>query len=492
MDSKQHSAISRRVFLRRGAALTATAIAGRGAYAALEDFAVPARAEAARAARRQEQYLIDSLEVILDSGTPVIVPPIYNDVFTAKLAPGRTWDKTALVAAQKRLEAALARVESPYPSTAAGLTIVVAWGLPYFRSFVPGPWQAKAPRDTLLPLVDGQRPPAVLDAIRFLSDPADLVVEDNHVAFKIRSDSAKIVQAAEAQLFSDASSPAYVGDLFQLTSKRIGFAGRGFGTTSAAKTLALQAGVAGAASIPDNAQLMMGFTSTQPAALAPDNIPSFETLKGVTDQFPSGYFARGCAMHLSHLYLDLERWYGSNRTYGERVARMFAPSTIVPADGTVTLANGATQVTTLEQVKADASGGRAGHNSLLQMATRLGADVVDNYGRLRTKGTAVPAREDFNTLDDPFTWYLDGDGTVRQPPANRAGLHFAVFVPSSSRFHAARNAMDGVLPNGTNLRTEYGLTEEQIGINSFMRASHRQNYLVPPRSHRAFPLAELL
>jgi hypothetical protein len=190
-------------------------------------------------------------------------------------------------------------VESPYPSTAAGLTILVAWGLPYFRSFVPGPWQAKAPRDLLLPLENGQRPLAVLDAIAFPSDPAGVALEDNHVSSKIRSDSASIVQTAEKQLFSDTSSPAYVGDLLQLTSKRIGFAGRGFTTTSAAKTLALQAGVSGAASIPDRAQLMMGFTSTQPAALGPDNIPSFETLKGVTDQFPSGYFAHGCAMHLS-------------------------------------------------------------------------------------------------------------------------------------------------------------------------------------------------
>jgi hypothetical protein len=470
--------------------MSGAAIAGRGVYEALEAFASPARAEAAPASRRQEQYLIDSLEVILDNGTPVVIPPIYNDVFTAKLAPGRTWNKTALVAAQKRLEGALARVESPYPSTAAGLTIVVAWGLPYFRSFVPGPWQAKGPRDLLLPLENGQRPFGVLDAIRFPSDPVDVALEDNHVSFKIRSDSASIVQTAERQLFSDTSSPAYVGDLLQLTSKRIGFAGRGFGTTSAAKTLALQAGVEGASSIPDRAQLMMGFTSTQPAALGPDNIPSFETLKGVTDQFPSGYFAHGCAMHLSHLYLEISRWY--TRTYPERVGRMFAPSTPVPAEGTVTLANGPTQVATLDQVKADALAGKAGHNSLLQMATRLGADVLDNYGRLRKKGTAVPAREDFNTLDDPFTWYLDGNGAIQQPPANRTGLHFAVFVPSSSRFHAARKAMDGVLPDGTDLRAQYGLTDEQIGINSAMRATHRQNYVVPPRAHRSFPLAELL
>jgi hypothetical protein len=477
--------------LRRGATLSAAAVAGRGVYAVLDEFAAPERAMAgSKVARRQEQYLIDGLEVILDNGIPVVIPPVYNDVFTAKLVPGRTWDKPALVAAQSRLEAALARVEAPYPATAGGLTIVVAWGLPYFRTFVPGPWQARAPRDMVLPAVDGRRQLAVLDAIRFDSDPDTVLLEDNHVAFKLRSDSSDIVASAEAQLFSDAGGPAYVGDLLQLTSKRIGFAGRGFGTTSAAKRLALEAGVGSAASIPDRAQLMMGFTSTQPDALGPDNIVSFETLKGFTDQFPSGYFAHGCAMHLSHLDLDLDLWYG--RSYAERVRRMFSPATTPPAEGTVTLPNGPAQVATLNQVKADAANHAAGHNSLLQMATRLPADMVDNYGRLRRKGTAVPVREDFNTLDNPFTWYTDADGTVKTPTANQPGLHFAVFVPMSSRFHVARQAMDGVLPNGTNLRTEYGLTDQQIGINSSMRATHRQNFLVPPRARRAFPLVELL
>jgi hypothetical protein len=483
-DSKV-SNVSRRGFLRGAAAVGLGSNAARGVYSVLDDFVSPPRAwAAANVARKQEQYLIDSLEVILDNSTPVIIPPIYNDVFTAKLAAGRTWNKAALVNAQKRLEAALATVEKPYSSTAAGVTIVVAWGLPYFRNYVPAPWQAKAPRDLTLPQL------AVIDAIRFPSDPATTVLEDNHVAFKIRSDKQSIVQSIETKLFVDQNSGAYVGDLFDLTSKRIGFAGRGFGTTSAAKTLALAAGVPSAASIPDRAQLMMGFTSTQPDALGPDNIVSFETLKGVTDQWPSGYFAHGCAMHLSHLNLDSGSWYG--KSYDERVQRRFSPSTTATA-GAVTVPNGPAQVATLAQVKADAqSKHMAGHNSALQMATRLGADVVDNYGRLRKKGSGVPEREDFNTLDNPFSWYVDASGNVQQPPANRPGLHFAVFVPTSGKFHIARNAMDGVLPDGTNLRTQYGLTDDDIGFNKEMEATHRQNYLVPSRAHRSFPLAELL
>ncbi len=67
-----------------------------------------------------------------------------------------------------------------------------------------------------------------------------------------------------------------------------------------------------------------------------------------------------------------------------------------------------------------------------------------------------------------------------------------VSLPASSKFHAARMSMDGVLPDGTNLRTTYGLTDANIGINAAIRASHRQNYLIPPRAHRSFPLVELI
>src|SRR5918912_1295797 len=100
---------------------------------------------------------------------------------------------------------------------------------------------------------------------------------------------------------------------------------------------------------------------------------------------------------------------------------------------------------------------------------------------MRPKGTAVPLREDFNTIDNPFAWTSD---PVRDnfSTTGAAGLHFVAFVPASSKFHAARNAMDGILPDGTNLRSQYGLTTSQIGINSAAVATHRQNYLIPPRA----------
>jgi hypothetical protein len=33
--------------------------------------------------------------------------------------------------------------------------------------------------------------------------------------------------------------------------------------------------------------------------------------------------------------------------------------------------------------------------------------------------------------------------------------------------------------------------DQELGLNSILRTTHRQNFLVPPRAHRSFPLGEL-
>jgi hypothetical protein len=104
-------------------------------------------------------------------------------------------------------------------------------------------------------------------------------------------------------------------------------------------------------------------------------------------------------------------------------------------------------------------------------------------------GTAIPHRADFNTLDNPFAWSADParDGMA---VGAAAGVHFVVFNPSSDDFNRGRLAMDGVLPDGT--RLPFAPRDRGQGFNSILRTTHRQNFLVPPRRHRSFPLVELL
>ena len=113
--------------------------------------------------------------------------------------------------------------------------------------------------------------------------------------------------------------------------------------------------------------------------------------------------------------------------------------------------------------------------------------MTGNDGILYPKGTAVPQRADFNTLDNPFFWSAkpDVDGQSDEPSA---GLHFVVFTPTSDDFHRNRLAMDGVFPDG---KLPLAPRDRNQGFNSVLRTTHRQNFLVPPRRHRSFPLAEI-
>jgi hypothetical protein len=483
--------LNRRTFLKRTIGATLGAISARGIYGILDTIHPSglARAAAEPAQRLREQYLVEQLEVITDNGVPVIVPPLYHEIVTARLAVAH--ETGALFRARQRLEQALRSVEAPYAPTAAGLTIVVGWGLPYFRSYFPSVLvEALMPVDLAYSATSGARQYALLDAMRFPIDRDEMLLEENDVVFLLRSDNQSTIAAAEQALFEDQTSGAYVGDLFALTSVRKGFVGRGFGTQSVAKQLALAAGVPGASSIPDDAQLMMGFSSAQQGALAPGNMVSFETMPGVTDQWRDGYFAGGCTMHLSHLFEDLKFWYTSFAPTA-RVARMFSPRTNA-APGTVTIPNDASHTSSMQQVIDDANAGTLGHNATLQQANRLAAETIDNYGTRYPAGTPISLRDDFNTLDNPFAWTSNIDldqWSDRAAP----GLHFVIFTATSHQFHTMKLAMDGVMPDGTNLRqAPYNISDAANGINQAIRATHRQNYLVPPRARRAFPLVELL
>lgn len=478
MESSE-DATSRRSFLRSAAAVS---VAG-GTIALVDQLTggITRVGAATRTPLHDEQYVVGGLGAITDNGIGVVVPPLYKYIVTGTLKRTVKWDAKRLKSARAKLENALVQVEGTKPKTAAGLTVVVAWGLPYFRNFIK-PIMSASAYDAVWPRETGSATDAVIDAIKFGSDPDSLILEDNEVMIMIRSDSPVVLNDVKSKLLNAGSVP-YIGDIIDVTSVRSGFVGRGFDKPSVAKQLAVKAGIAAAASIPDASQLMMGFTSTQKDALGPDNIASFETLEYTTVR-PGDYFSGGAAMHLSHIYEDLSLWYGA--TYQERLSRMHSPRAAADA-GTVTLLNGSAQVSTRDDVVADATQGPGGHNSLLQQVTRLSADCKDAYNRSWLKGTPVPVREDFNTLDQPFTTSANPVRDQWNATQNRPGLHFVVFTPTSGRFHAARNAMDGVLPDGTILGTPRG-----NGINAMLTTTHRQNFLVPPRTHRSFPMAELL
>jgi hypothetical protein len=420
---------------------------------------------------RPEQHILDGVRVVKDNRVEILVPPLHHQIVTARVhLPNGPQD---LRAAQAELEFALTELEREFQPTPAGLGITLAWGLPYFHRFVPGQAQQHLPHD----LRAGKS--ALLEAIRFPSDPAETVLEQNDVAVLLRSDSLEHIRLAAKALFQDV-------DVLKLTSIRRGFAGGGFeGGRSLPKRMAVAAQIPGADLIPDTSELFLGFTSTQKAGLGPGKIANLETL-GYVDLRDSGYFRHGTHMHLSHIDEDVEAWY-LNFDFRERVDTTFQPSLVV-APGTQTVPQPAEKVVDELEVRKDFKlTGRIGHSAAIQTTSRLVHDTVGPDGTVYPKGTAIPQRADFNTLDNPFAWsaHPARDSMADGPSA---GLHFVVFNPTSDDFHRNRLAMDGHLPGG---KLPLAPRARGQGFNAVLRTTHRQNFIVPPRRHRSFPLAEL-
>jgi hypothetical protein len=413
-----------------------------------------------------EQHLLDGVRVVDSEGVPVLVPPLHHRILTAHVAvhPADLRD------AQATFERMLSGLERDYAPTPAGLGVTVAWGMPYFSRFVEAAGTKRLPFDRRA------LKPVLLEAQRFPSDPFDTVLEQNDVAILLRSDVRAHIDDAEQRIRDT--------KLFELTSIRSGFAGGGFeGGRSLPKQMAEAAQVPGADLIPDTSELFLGFTSTQKAGMGPGKIANFETL-GYVDFGGHDYFLHGTHMHLSHIHEDLEAWY-LNFDFDERVATAFRPNLHV-RQGTQTVRQGPRDVSDAQKVRHDYKvSGRIGHSASIQTTSRLAHEAVGPDGTVYEQGAAIPVRADFNTLDNPFQWSARA-GEVQ--PVAAAGVHFVVFNPTGDDFRRNRLAMDGVLPGG---KIPFPARDRNQGFNAVLSTTHRQNFLVPPRVHRSFPLAEV-
>jgi hypothetical protein len=438
-----------------------------GLYRLVDRFAAPPPARAARSsARSPEQHLLLGERVVRQAGVDVLVPPLHHEVVTAQVRIGHA----ELRDAQKVFEHLLAGLERDYEPTPAGLGVTVAWGLPYFHRLVPDAARRHLPFDRRA----GK--PALLEARRFPSDPHATVLEGNDLAVLLRSDVRSHIDDALGRL--EASG------LLHVTSRRRGFVGGASDENdSLTRQMAIAAGVPGARLIPRGAQLFLGFTSTQRAAMGPGKIANFETL-GFVDLRASGYFREGTHMHLSHIYEDIEAWY-RRFDYPKRVTAAFRPNLTISPPSLVAR-QGPQDAFSLADVRFQYQvTGQIGHSSSIQPTSRLPSAHIGPDGTRYPRGTAIPIRADFNTLDNPFVASARA-GELRPGPA--AGLHFVVFNPSSDDFERNRLAMDGVYRDE---RLKLTPRSRHQGLNSVLQTTHRQNFIVPPTRHRSFPLAEV-
>jgi len=232
--------------------------------------------------------------------------------------------------------------------------------------------------------------------------------------------------------------------------------------------------------------MWMGFLDQQTNAAGPAPIVTFagNSSARLTNATAGSYFDNGSIQHLSHVILDMLQFFdmedgataaGEDGIFTERVQYMYHSPAIHPGfidqvndgGGPSILPNQnrgpnyASQ--TAQGIGTEDNEHRMGHLSTLQRSSRA-AD-----------GTPVHIRMDgpgFDNLDVP-------NGT------NQPKLEFTVFVPTADFFANMRRNQASV-----DLANQFNVPEADNGLERFITATRRQNFLCPPRRNRSFPLVE--
>ncbi len=303
--------------------------------------------------------------------------------------------------ARRRSRARSPGSRGEFEPTPAGLGITVAWGLPYFRRYVPRRPRGHLPTDLRATQTRGGHVRVLEDAIRFPSDPDSTILEQNDVAVLLRSDSLAHLAAGSKALFDD------LDGIFRVTSIRRGFAGGGFdGGTSLPE--ADGHGSRHSRRRPDprdrRAVPRLHLDADGCARPAPDREPRDARLRRPRRGRATSPRGRTCISRIcSRTSPPGIRPSTFRRGWTRRSGR---DSRCHPTPRRSP--RGPTTTQTAAQVKRDYAPHRQiGHSGSLQSASRLDRDVVGADEMRYPKGTAVPQRADFNTLDNPFHWSVD-------------------------------------------------------------------------------------
>lgn len=407
--------------------------------------------------------------------------PVHSLFLTAQL------NRTPTISDQKVLANALNTIESTYAFSPSGIFSFISYGLPYFNRLPQNIVAANMPR-----LLSDKSRYALEEAVPGPTDVSQqnpsiaketfnipVVIESNDVLFTFRSDVLANITSVEAWLQGSNSlngksvpSPAF-NNLFTFTSARLMFLQLG---TPA--TLAKQHSLPYASQINNKSPMWMSFSDGQVAGSGPAEITTFQGNASATFTTAKAgdYFYDGSIQHLSHLILDMEQFY-LNEPYVQRCQYMFR-SNPVPSPGygnQYKNGGGPTFLPNKFQGTGDAEKNAAGINTY-KGKHRMGHITGLQRSSRASDKTPIHIRMDgpgFDMMDVPF---------VKNEPKTQ----FTIFVPTADFFATLR-----INQASLDLASEYNVSPKNDGLERFLTATRRQNYLIPPRVHRAFPLLEL-
>ena len=422
------------------------------------------------------------------SGVPVRFGPVFTRFVT--LALSRTPNESD----QETFGDALDTIESRYPFSPQGVFTFVGYGIPYFRRLpggMKGPLvQRHVPRlrSDLNRLALEEAVPSPTDVspsnpgITKQTFTIPVVIEHNDMLLTLRSDVLAHTDDVLDWLLKGSNrlngraigSPDFRG-LFRITSNRVMFQKIGL-----PRKVADANHLAFASRVNRQSPMWMGFADQQTDGSGPPAITTFQgnSSARLTTARPGDYLADGAIQHLSHVIQDLDQFYSvPDEPFTERVQYAFRSDPIPSIGNKDQFKNGGGPafLKNLFLGTNDAFKNAAGINTF-EGKHRMGHLPALQRSSRAADGTPIHIRMDgpgFDSLDIPNK-------------SNQPKLQFTVFVPTADFFTRMRRNQASL-----DLVKAHGVASDDNGLERFITATRRQNFLVPPRSHRSFPLLEL-
>lgn len=498
LDERPRSGFGRRAALKAGAVGTAAAF-----LAMLDEVAwSPMRPAVAATALPDIQFDLSAFIAPATSVNGVLVqfPPVFTVFQTIDLLRRPTKDE------QTTFANALATIEAAYPFSPSGVMLIVSYGMGYF-SWLPGALGAGSvafnniPRLTLnnsrFVLEEAVPSPTDAGQAGIVKRKFDFTPElgGTDILINVRSDTmANATDVLDwlggSNTLAGESVPSPSLPWF-FTGRRVQFVQQGM-----PRLMAEEDGLYYQDRINPDSTMWMGFVDQQTNSSAPADAVVFggdNAGKDLTTATPGSYFDNGGIQHLAHTILDLEAYYArageagsvEDETYLERVQYMFRsdpPPSL--GNGSDPFLNGGGPAILPNTFKGidDAAQNAQGIDTL-NSAHRIGhVSALQRFSRA-DDGTPLHIRMDgpgMDKMDIPSTLVVPGNS------GNVPKLQFSIFVPTAD-FFATMRADQASL----DLQTAFAVNPLDNGLERFLTATRRQNFLVPPRRNRAFPLLEL-
>ncbi|MEA1930157.1 MAG: Tat pathway signal protein [Euryarchaeota archaeon] len=371
----------------------------------------------------------DSLD--RDDGGNVVLPE--HHLFLYVRYDGEASDGIPTATDRDTLEAALRTIERAFEWSNRGVVFDLGYSPRYFDRF-----EASLPDSIDLP------PPTRLT-------PVDTpTLDDQDALLHLASDRSDALMRIEETLFGTGETlngvdvAGRLGDVFAVDDRRTGFIGPGLPAANQGI-----GGIPEDGPVPEESPLFMGFKAGFAANQATE---AYVTIQ-------EGPFAGGTTKHVARIRQQLDKWYAEN-SHDEMVSKLFSPrlaeSGAVEGVGTNLGDDSGITEEIYERIDETASEfGLVGHAEKAARANR------DSEGNVRTLRRHVESTDNDN-----------------------ASLQFPSYQQGIGEFEAVQEAM-----NGTDLVGDHPEIDPRVknGIFRYIFVENRGNFLVPPRSVRAFP-----